>query len=99
MDRYRREAHFTMHISVTCWYGVQASYPRDVDGRHFVALQGSGDDFGVFITAGPEGHPSVELYLASGQRPGRDARAMVRALQAMPGWTDAFYLERALGIE
>jgi hypothetical protein len=100
MDRYRREVNFTMNISPTCWYVVQVIYPHDTPGQPFVSLQGGGEDFGVFITANAEhGGASVEMHLASGQRAGRDARAMVRALEAAPNWTRVGELERALGIE
>jgi hypothetical protein len=100
MDRYRREANFTMRISSTSWYSAQVSFPHDDSGVAFIALQGGGDDFGVFVTAGIEHDGgSVELHLAFGQKAGRDARAMVRALEAMPGWTRAGEMERALGID
>ena len=52
-------------------------------------MQGAGDDWGVFISgnANPDNRVAVELHLPPGQKAGRDARAVVRALQATPGWS------------
>jgi hypothetical protein len=56
-------------------------------------MQGAGDDRGVFISgnANPDNRVTAELHLPPGQKAGRDARAVVRALQATPGWSG--YLE------
>jgi hypothetical protein len=52
-------------------------------------MQGAGDDWGVFISgnANPDNRVTAELHLPPGQKSGRDARAVVRALQATPGWS------------
>ena len=94
--RYRHEAHFAMHISRRCWYDAKAFY-GNADLQPFINLQGNGDDFGVFVTADPfsEG-ATVDLHLESGRTAGRDAPAIVRALQAMPGWNSFADIERLL---
>lgn len=52
-------------------------------------MQGGGDDWGVFISGNGnrDNRVTVELHVAPGQKAGSDARAMVRALQTMPGWS------------
>ena len=95
-DRLSRDHSFQMRISLTCWYGASASFL--VGEPPSVFIQGGGDDFGVFITAGAQSTIMVDLHLASGQRAGRDADAMVRRLQAMPGFTSFAAVERSLRI-
>ena len=103
LERYGRKAHFTMQMSATCWYSASISFPHAnaADEIGFITLQGGGDDFGVFITATPrdDDSPSVNLHLAFDQKAGRDAKAMVRTLEAMPKWTRAAEMEHALGVE
>jgi hypothetical protein len=95
-DRLSRELSFQMRISPTCWYDATAFYPEGA--LPSVCIQGGGDDFGVFITVGGAvGDVLVDLHVASGQSVGRDARAMVRALEAMPGWKGHAAIERSLG--
>jgi hypothetical protein len=38
----------------------------------------------------------VDLHLEPGQKAGRDAGALVRALQALPGWASFAEIERLL---
>jgi hypothetical protein len=86
-----------MRISPTCWYNAQAGYPRDADKRPFIILQGGGDDFGVFITADADSEgATADLHLESGEIAGRDARAVVHALQAIPNWSSFASIERAI---
>ncbi len=100
-DRFRRQLNFTMTISPACWYQAMAMYPHGADDKPFLSMQGGGDDFGVFITAGADtsNYTEVDLHLFSGQKAGRDASAMVRALLRIEGWQRAGALERALGID
>jgi hypothetical protein len=96
--RYDRTAHFTMHISESCWYSADIAFPHKPDGNGAVTLHGGGDDFGVFITAAPsDDRASVDLNLPFDQKAGRDARSMVRTLEAMPKWKRAALTERDLG--
>jgi len=99
LERHDRRAHFVMHMSVSCWYSASVSFPGGRIGS--VSLQGGGDDFGVSITAAPrdDDSPSVKLQLAFGEKAGRDAKAMVRALEAMPNWRRAAATERELALE
>jgi hypothetical protein len=95
-ERLSRDHRFQMRISPTCWYDAFASYP--LGEMPSVLIQGGGDDFGVFITADTQSAATVDLTLASGQRAGRDAEAMVESLRAMPGYTSYAEIERAPGI-
>ncbi len=98
-ERGNGELYFQMHISPTCWYNAIADYSGSVSQQPVVAIQGNGDDFGVFIIAGVEpGSLTVELKLPPGRKAGRDARAMVRALTAMliPDWSIVAEVERVL---
>ena len=94
--RYQREAHFVLHMSRRCWYDAKVFY-GNADSEPFINLQGNGLDFGVFLTADPfsEG-ATVDLHLESGQTAGRDASAIVRVLQVMPGWSSFADIERLL---
>jgi len=92
----RNEAHFVMRFSRKCWYDAKAAF-GPTEGRPFINLQGQGDDFGVFVTADPFSMgATADLHLESGQIAGRDAQAVVRALQAMPDWKSFADVERLL---
>lgn len=78
LDRHRREHHFTMKISATCWYSGMAMYSEG--SPPFLSLQGGGDDYGVFITTGAEPDSTMlDFRVPIGQRAGRDARAITLA--------------------
>jgi hypothetical protein len=96
VSQSRKEAHFVMRFSRKCWYDATAAYGQ-TGGRPFINLLGQGDDFGVFVTADPffDG-ATADLHLESGQIAGRDAQAVVRALQAMPDWNSFADVERLL---
>jgi hypothetical protein len=101
-DEFQRrngELYFQMRISPTCWYNAIADYSGSASPQPLVGIQGMGDDFGVFISAGVEpGSLSVDLYLPPGRKAGRDASAMLRALAAMPAdWSTVAEIERVLG--
>jgi hypothetical protein len=95
-DRSNRKLHFQMRISPTCWYDATASYP--LRESPWVSLHGGGDDFGVLITVSPSDGVTVGPHLASGQRAGRDAQAVINSLYAMPGFRSFAAIERAVGI-
>jgi hypothetical protein len=95
-DRSNHELRFQMRISPTCWYDATASYP--LRESPWVSLHGGGDDFGVLITVSPSAGITVGLHLASGQRAGRDARALIHSLHAIPGFRSFAAIERELGI-
>jgi hypothetical protein len=97
LERLNRQLCFQMRISSTCWYDVMADFGRRTEMHHFVSLHGGGDDFGVAISAGP-GYSTVELYLPPGQKAGRDAKTIVRALAATPGWTTIADIEQDLDL-
>jgi hypothetical protein len=42
---------------------------------------------------------TVELHVPPGQRAGRDASVMVRALQTTPGWSNYTDRDGALGMD
>jgi hypothetical protein len=88
-----------MRFSPTCWYDAVAEYPRTGGTPHFF-MDGGGDDWGVFISGNAKAKHgvTVNLNVPSGSAAGSDARAMVRALQAMRGWSKFSDLERALGM-
>jgi hypothetical protein len=90
-ERQSHKLHFLMRISPTCEYVATACYPRDEPSWAF--LQGDGDDFGVFVTISHSADITVGLHLHSGESAGRDARAIVRILTAMPGITSFSALE------
>jgi hypothetical protein len=96
-ERFNRQLCFQMRISTTCWYDATADFGPRTDMRGFVNLYGGGDDFGVTINAGP-GYSTVELYLPPGQKAGRDAKAIMHALAATPGWTNTADNERDLDL-
>jgi hypothetical protein len=88
-----------MRFSPTCWYDAIAEYPRAGGTPHFY-MRGGGDDWGVFISGSAKAKHgmTVDLNVPSGSDAGRYARTMVRALQAMRGWSRVGDLERALGM-
>jgi hypothetical protein len=94
--RSNRELHFQMRISPTCWYDATATYP--LRESSWVSVHGGGDDFGVLITVSPNAGITVGLHLASGQRAGRDAQAVIDRLHAIPGFRSFAAIERELGI-
>jgi hypothetical protein len=102
-QRDNRELSFQMQFSSSCWYDAIATYPRgpdETDEPHFY-MQGGGDDWGVFISgnANRDNRVTVELHVPPGQRAGRDASVMVRALQTTPGWSSYTDREEALAID
>jgi hypothetical protein len=85
LKRLSRKTNFQLRISPTCWYDADVSYGRD--GSRSLRILGGGDDFGVRMTAGStDDDVRVELLTDYSDRPGRDARAIVRALARMPGY-------------
>jgi hypothetical protein len=95
-DRNRLEHHFMMKISASCWYSGTAMYAEG--SPPFLSLQGGGDDYGVFITAGTEPDSiMLNFRVPMDQRVGRDARAMVRLLRVSHGWRSMADTERELG--
>lgn len=82
--RLAGKSQFQMRMSPTCWYDAGVHYGGN--DRHFIA-RGGGDDFGVSITASTADERIYVDFVADyGERPGRDAWAMVRALSRRPGY-------------
>jgi hypothetical protein len=87
--RDARMSQFEMRFSPTCWYEATASF---AETRPSIYIWGYGDDFGVLISvhvpadANVLAFPVVDLDVPQWWKRGRDARAMVRSLQAMRGW-------------
>lgn len=88
--RAARLSRFEMRFSPTCWYQATASLAEKA--QPWICIEGDGDDFGVSISvhvpadANMPSRPAVELHVTRGTKRGHDARSMVRALQAIPGW-------------
>jgi hypothetical protein len=84
-----RMLEFEMRFSATCWYEATASF---AEARPSIYMRGGGDDLGVLISvhvpndANLPVYPVVDLDAPQWWKRGRDARAMVRALQGMRGW-------------
>jgi hypothetical protein len=84
-----RMLEFEMRFSATCWYEATASF---AEARPSIYMRGGGDDLGVLINvhvpndANLPVYPVVDLDAPQWWKRGRDARAMVRALQGMRGW-------------
>ena len=97
VERLNKQLCFQLRISPTCWYDAVADFSRRTDTYPLVNLHGGGDDFGVVITAGP-GYYTVELYVPPGQKMGRDAKAIMRALMTMPGWTPSSEIDPDLDL-
>jgi hypothetical protein len=68
------------------WYQAIAEYP--CGGTPFFRVEGGGDDFGVLISgdAIPDHRVGVDLWVPTNSQAGGDARAMVHALEGIPGW-------------
>ncbi len=98
-ERQGGQLRFQMRFSPTCWYDAVAQYPPTGGIPNFY-MHGGGDDWGVFISGSAKaGHVvTVDLDVPPGSHAGGDARAIVRALQAMRGWSRFSDLERALGL-
>ena len=97
LKRLSSKAHFQMRVSPTCWYDATVSYARD-DARS-LCIAGGGDDFGVVISANAtDDGVVVKLDPADGQKPGRDARAVTRALLAFPGFRGSGTTEDSVGV-
>ena len=85
LKRLSHKTSFQLRISSTCWYDADVSYGRD--GSRSLRILGGGDDFGVRMTArATDDGIGVELVTDYSDRPGRDARAIVRALAKIPGY-------------
>jgi hypothetical protein len=97
LERLNRQLCFQLKVSPSSWYDAVADFSRRTDIYPCVILNGGGDDFGVAISAGP-GYSIVELHVPPGQKLGRDAKAMVNALGAIPGWTNNAGLPRDLDL-
>lgn len=94
--RFDKEWAFQMTMSPTCWYEATIDYGSAE--MPSMRMLGGGDDYGVFIC----GHcsdggsfVSVSLECFNGS-PGKTARRVVKALQAIPGYRDSGSLERGL---
>ena len=98
-ERHGGQLRFQLRFSPTCWYDAVAEYPRS-GGTPYFYMRGGGDDWGVFISGNAKANHAVtvDLNVPSGSHAGCDARAMVRALQAVRGWSKFSDLERALGM-
>ena len=82
-ERQLRQLCFQMRISDTCWYDAVAEYPSERNGVPHFYIIGDGDDWGVVISGSSkvDHRVTIDLHVPPGSRAGRDARAMVRALQ------------------
>ena len=62
---------------------------------HFCVI-GGGDDWGVVISGNSkvDHRVTIDFHIPLSSRVGRDARAMVRALQAISGWSRVSDLKR-----
>src|SRR6516162_2168777 len=91
---------FQMRFSPTCWYDAVTQYPNGPVGTPYFYIRGGGDDWGVVISGSAKAKHriTVDLHVPEPSRPGPDARAIVRTLLAMPGWSKASDLERVLGM-
>jgi hypothetical protein len=98
-ERLGGQLRFQMRFSPTCWYDAVAQYPPTGGTPHFY-MQGGGDDWGVVISGSAKAAHgvTVDFNVPQGSHAGCDARAMVRALRAMPGWSKFSELERTLGL-
>jgi hypothetical protein len=83
LDRHSHKLHFQLRISPTCWYDATATLARP-DVPSSACLRGGGDDLGVFITIDAGDSTRISIDLRLDEDVGRDARSMVRALEAIP---------------
>jgi len=99
-ERQARQLCFQMRFSPTCWYDAVTQYPNGPVGTPYFYIRGGGDDWGVVISGSAKAKHriTVDLHVREPSRPGPDARAIVRTLLAMPGWSKASDLERVLGM-
>jgi len=99
-ERQARQLCFQMRFSPTCWYDAVTQYPNGPVGTPYFYIRGGGDDWGVVISGSAKAKHriTVDLHVPEPSRPGPDARAIVRTLLAMPGWSKASDLERVLGM-
>jgi len=99
-ERQARQLCFQMRFSPTCWYDAVTQYPNGPVGTPYFYIRGGGDDWGVVISGSAKAKHriTVDLHVPEPSRPGPGARAIVRTLLAMPGWSKASDLERALGM-
>ena len=99
-ERQARQLCFQMRFSPTCWYDAVTQYPNGPVGTAYFYIRGGGDDWGVVISGSAKAKHriTVDLHVPEPSRPGSDARAIVRTLLAMPGWSKASDLERVLGM-
>jgi hypothetical protein len=103
------EIYFGVKFSPSCRYDACATYPEsqpewmaDLLGSEphetpeaSLSILGGGDDYGVFINVlGPDHGASVELHVAPGRVAGKDAKSMVTALLALPGFKRPLDLDR-----
>jgi hypothetical protein len=87
-----RAVVFGMSFSPTRWYDFRI----DLADRNTAAISalGGGEDYGVFILAPLEDEKAwVTVKTEPGKPPGRNAKAMVRALEAEPNFES---LDRAI---
>ena len=99
-ERQARQLCFQMRFSPTCWYDAVTQYPNGPVNTPYFYIRGGGDDWGVVISGSAKAKHriTVDLHVPEPSRPGPDARAIVRTLLAMPGWSKASDLERVLGM-
>jgi len=97
LARSSGKARFVMRISPTCWYDASIAYFREEPP--WLCVHGGGDDYGVYITASLVNDGiGVDLHLTDGQKAGRHARAVVRALLSLPGYRNDHTSEDTLGV-
>ncbi len=97
LQRFSRKAQFQMRVSPTCWYDATVSYADERSPS--LHLAGGGDDFGVLVTAAAAADGARVSYdPADWRKPGRDARAVVRALLRLPGYRSFRASDDSLGI-
>ena len=95
-ERLKRQLHFQMRISPTCWYEAAAVYLPA--GTPYFLIEGGGDDWGDLISgdAIADHRIGVDFWVPTGSQAGRDASAMVSALRGMPGWSRGSDIELAI---
>jgi hypothetical protein len=85
LKRLSRKASFQLRITPTCWYDAAVSYADDA--ARTLSILGGGDDFGVSITTTSADNRIFAAFITDyDEKPGRDARAMVRALLRQPSY-------------
>ena len=73
-----------------------AECPSERNGVPHFCVIGGGDDWGVVISGNSkvDHRVTIDFHIPLSSRVGRDARAMVRALQAISGWSRVSDLKR-----